>query len=123
MKLKIIFISILFSTFNYSIAQTITPIQIERAQEIVQKEEALRKKIEQPQKVFVKEIILPQGCLIPEKEIAQITGNFAGRWHSLKEKRELLDILTQAYRKAYPGSEPLQATCIIEESKLVVSFE
>ncbi len=96
---------------------------LEAAREILQKEEALRQKIEQPQKIFVKEIILPQGCLIPKEEIEQITSNFAGHWHSLKEIQEFLDILTQAYQKVYHGSKPPQTIYVIEEGKLIINFE
>lgn len=123
MKLKTIFIFILFFTFNCSFARDITPVQIERSQEILQQEEALRRKIEQPQKVFIKEIILPQGCLIPKDELEQINRRFAGQWLSSKEIQELLDILAKAYQKAYRGSKPPRAACIIEEGKLIINFK
>jgi hemolysin activation/secretion protein len=122
MKLKIIFIAILLFSFNSSFARDITPVQVEHSQEILRQDEALTRKIEQPQKVFVKEVILPQGCLIPQEEIEKITSNFVGHWHSLKEIQELLDILTQVYQKACPGSQP-QATYVIDANKLRVSFE
>jgi len=123
MKLKIIFIFTVLFAFSYSFAQNTISGQIERSQEILQQEEALRRKIEQPQKLFIKEIILPQGCLIPQEELEQITRNFAGHWHSLKEIQELLDILTKAYQKAYHDSKLPKTTYIIEKGKLIINFE
>jgi len=121
-KFKVIFILVAFFIFKTCLAQDITPAQIERSQEIIQKEQALRQKIQEPQKVFVKEIILPQGCLIPAKEIEQITANFIGYWHSQKEIQELLDILSQAYQRAYSLSKAPQTTYILDKGKLRINF-
>ena len=120
---RVIFILVPFFIFNPCFAQDITPVRIERSQEILQKEEGLRQRIQEPQKVFVKEIILPQGCRIPAEEIEQMSVNFSGYLHSLKEIQELLNILSQAYQKAYSLSKLPQTTYILDQGKLRVNFE
>lgn len=122
MKLNTVLILILLLTFSCSFAQNITPDQIERSQEMLKEEEALRKRIEQPQKIFIKEIVLPQRCLITTEELKQVNLRFAGKWLSSMEIQELLDILTQAYQKAYPNNKSPQITYDIDKGRLMVKF-
>ncbi len=105
MKLNTLLILILLLTFKYSLAQNITPVQIERSQEILKEEDALRKKIEQPQKISIKEIILPQGFTISKNDI-----------------QELLGILSQAYQKACSNNKPPETTYIIDQGNLIINF-
>lgn len=122
MRFKIIFVSIVLFASNHSFAQNINPDQIERSQEIIQEQEGLRQKVSEPQKVFIKEIILPQDCLIPKEEIERIIANFSGYQHSQKEIQELLNVLSQAYQKAYSLNKLPQASYILDEGKLKVDF-
>ncbi|MFH1396948.1 MAG: POTRA domain-containing protein [Candidatus Omnitrophota bacterium] len=121
---KIACLILLFTQLNpaFHRLSAVTVGEIEKSQQDIDKELSLRRKIEQPEKVFVKKIVLPQGCLIPKDEFERINRRFAGHWLTAQEIQELLDALTQAYIRVYPGSKPPNTAYVIEKGKLVINF-
>lgn len=113
----IVFIG-LVAFFKIGFAET-TPVEDMRSQEIQQKEELLRDKVEQPkkasvlpeptplsktaiqsqEKVFIKEIKVTESTLIPKKEIRDIVLHFENKELTLKEIQEIADRITDAYRQ------------------------
>lgn len=115
-------ILVLFFAFKYSFAQDNTAAQVGRAQEILRQEEALRQKIDQPEKVFIEEVILPPDCAIPGEEFEQAVRNFIGHWHSPKEIQEFLGILAISLQKAQNSANLPNVSYNLERNRLVVYF-
>jgi outer membrane protein assembly factor BamA len=84
---------------DYALAAPPTAASIERSQEILQEDKALRQRIEQGEKFFVKTIIC-KGCLrFSEEEIKNIAAPFQGRWMAKEDIRQIMDSLKSAYEK------------------------
>lgn len=91
----------------FAFAESISPSQIQRAQEILEKEKALREKIEkEEEKLFIKKIMVKGVKLLTENEIKEITLSFQRKWLTKKDIQQLIDLIIQAYRqKGYNESD------------------
>lgn len=120
LKLTIVFI--LFFACKYSFAQENAGAQVGRAQEILRQEEALRQKIDQPERVFIEEVVLPPDCAIPQEELEQAIRNFTGHWHSSKEIQEFLNVLAASLQKAQNSADLPGVSYDLERNRLIVYF-
>jgi len=78
MKIILTYICLFVLATGYAFAAPPTAGSIERSQEILQEDKALRQRIEQGEKFFVKTIIC-KGCLrLSEEEIKDITALSSG---------------------------------------------
>lgn len=85
-------------------AQGTTASQIERTQEILEKEKALRERIEKGEKIFVRKIIVTGFTLISEDQIKEITLPFKNHWIFKDDIQLILDSIVAAYqRNGYNG--------------------
>lgn len=97
--------------------------QIERAQEILQKEEILRNKLEKEEKVYIKKIIVKGATLLDEGKIKEIILPFQKHWLSKTDIQQILDIIGQAYKqKGYTGS-PIRISSQIKKNCLEINVE
>jgi len=103
--------------FNYAFAQDITPIQIERSQEIIQEDKALRQRIEQEEKFFVRTIVLKGTLKLPEEEIKDIVPPFQGQWMTKEDIQQIIDALKSAYEKKGIKSSRINASYELKKDK------
>jgi len=83
---------------------------IERSQEILREDQALRQRIEQEEKFFVKSIIL-KGCLrLSEEEIKDIITPFQEEWVTKGDIQQIIDALKLKYAKKGIGANHLEAS-------------
>ncbi|HAJ56730.1 MAG TPA: hypothetical protein DCL35_03045 [Candidatus Omnitrophica bacterium] len=73
--------------------------EIQRTQEIIDKELDLREKIERRGKQFIKEITVEGVSLLGEEEIKQAVLPFTGHWLSKDDIKQLISMLKQAYEE------------------------
>lgn len=80
-----------------SFAENVSPSAIQRSQEIIRQEEALRQKVTQERKFFVERIILKgMPAALSEKEKNAITAPYEGEWVTEEEIRQLIEALRLA---------------------------
>jgi len=72
---------------------------IERSQEILQEDKALRQKIEQEEGFFVKTIVLKGALRLSEGEIKDTIAPFQGQWMTKEDIRQTMDSLKSTYEK------------------------
>ena len=93
----ILFLSISF--LNFCFAQTSTASSIEKSQEILEKEKALRERIEKEEKVFIKKIIVTGVALINKEKIKEVILPHENHWLTKKEILAILDSISAVYKK------------------------
>lgn len=99
-KKSIIFILFFGISFlNFCFAQTPTASSIEKSQEILEKEKALRARIEKEEKVFIKKIIVSGVTLVNKEEIKEAILPHENHWLTKKEILAILDSISAVYKK------------------------
>jgi len=97
MKIILTYIYLFVLTAGYAFAAPPTAGSIERSQEILREDKALRQRIEEGEKFFVKTIIC-KGCLrLSEEEIKDIAAPFQGHWMTKEDIRQIMDLLKSAF--------------------------
>lgn len=102
-------------------AQAPTASQIERSQENLEKERALRETIERGEKVFVKKIIVKGITLLTGEQIKEIIMPFQKHWLTKDDIQRLLDLLRQAYQQKSQQIPTISYQ--VKERKLIISVE
>ncbi|MDD4980570.1 MAG: POTRA domain-containing protein [Candidatus Omnitrophica bacterium] len=121
---KILLLSIIFLYFitvlkGVCFAQ-VNPGQIERSQEIIQDEEALRNRIGQEKKFLIKKIIVEGADLLAPEEIKKMTLAYENHWLSKSDIQAIIDLLKTAYReKGYP-QQPRKTAFRIKNNTLKI---
>lgn len=122
-KIKILFFFVLIFSLNPLIscwAQT-SASQLQRSQEILQQEEALRKKLEEPEKVFIKNIIVKGVVLLNEEKIKEITTPFLKHWLTPTDIRQIIELIKQAYREKGYLKQPAAVSHQIKRRVLIIT--
>lgn len=114
-----LFFSLSFN--NLCFAQSVS--QIEKSQQDLEKERALRAKIEQEEKVFVKKIIIEGATLISAERIKEIILPFQKRWLSKEEILQILHSLTAAYKEKGYSDQPAKISYQIKKASLKIKIE
>ena len=120
---------ILFSLFclgplgSDSFAQALPIGQIERTQELLEKEKAFRGRIEREEKVFIKKIIVEGVTLLNEGQIKELILPFQKRWLSKDEIQQILDALTAAYRQNGYKEQPAKISFEIKKGFLKIKVD
>lgn len=95
--------------------------QMQRQQELLEQNAAMREQIETPQKVFVKTIKIEGADLLSEDEIKQVILPFQKQWLSKEDIRQIIDSLGQAYEKKGKGQPP-EISSQLKEDTLILRF-
>ncbi len=94
-RARVVIFSIFILTLNTrAYAQGVS--QVERSQEIIEKDRILKKRIE-TEMFFIKDIILEGEDLVPQDKIEEITSGFKNRALSLSDISLIIDLLRQLY--------------------------
>lgn len=72
---------------------------IDRSQEMIREDEALRQRIEQQEKYFVKTILLKGSLKLPAQEAEELTAPFRGQWLTKEDILQLIDSLKAVFVK------------------------
>lgn len=73
--------------------------EIQRAEEILEKEKILREKLEKKEKIFIKKIIIEGASLISEEKLEEIILPFPRKWLSKEDIQQILEQILQAYKQ------------------------
>ena len=96
-KIAILILFLCLSSLNICFAQDVPVSQIQRTQEILKKEEALREKLNQQEKAFIKKIIVEGVLLLDEEQVKEIILPFQKRWLTEDDINQIIDSLKQLY--------------------------
>lgn len=97
--------------------------EIERTQEILEKERALREKIEKEERFFIKRITVEGVTLLSAEEIKELILPFQRRWLSQIEMQQILDALTATYHQKGHPDQPEKISFQIKRGSLKIKAE
>jgi len=124
MKLKIIFIFMLLFTFNCSFAQVQTPLsQIERSEDLIRKEEALREKIEAPEKIYIEEISVEGAGLLAEKEIKDLALLYEKKWLTKDDISQIINGLNELCRNKGLTGQLSDISYRVKDKRLIIKVK
>ncbi|MDD5692567.1 MAG: POTRA domain-containing protein [Candidatus Omnitrophica bacterium] len=84
---------------GYAFAEAPTIGTIDRSQEMIREDEALRQRIGQQEKYFVKTILLKGSLKLPAQEAEELTASFQGQWLTKEDISQLIDSIKSAFQK------------------------
>jgi len=97
---EIIILILLFVTLGYNFSFARAPAgEIERAEEILEKERILRKRLKKAKKFFIRKIVVEGVSLLEPEEIESIILPFQKHWLTEKEILKITDLIIQAYEE------------------------
>jgi len=110
-------------SFSPCFPQSPSAGKIEKMQQDLEMEKALRTELEKGKKVFIKKVILKGATLITEEQLKEIILPFKDRWLSGSGINLILDSITSAYKqKGYEG-QPEKITFQVKDGNLEISIE
>ena len=122
MKLITLLLLLIFFIRHPGFAQT-SVSQMQRAQDMLEKERTLSQKLEEPQKIYIKKIIVEGALLLSADEVKRIVSAFEKHWLTKLDIERILEALKQAYKdKGYIG-EPLKISYQIKQRSLIIRVE
>jgi len=117
-----LFLLLIFFIQYPGFAQT-SVSQMQRAQDMLEKERALSQKLEEPQKIYIKKIMVEGALLLSADEVKRIVSAFEKRWLTKLDIERILEALKQSYKdKGYTG-EPLKISYQIKQKSLIIRVE
>lgn len=124
---KIVIISALLSLLflngsgSFCFAQLQPPTgQIERSNELIEKEEALRKKLETPEKVYIEDILLEGAVALTKDQIKEITLPYQKRWLTKADIQQLIELVKEAYRQKGYAEKSTKISYKVKKKNLVI---
>ena len=122
MKLITLLLLLIFFIRHPGFAQT-SVSQMQRAQDMLEKERALSQKLEEPQKIYIKKIIVEGALLLSADEVKRIVSAFERHWLTKLDIERILEALKQAYKdKGYAG-QPAKISYQIKQRSLIIRVE
>lgn len=123
-KAKIIIaVFVLLSFYRLGFAENPSVSQIQRTQEILEKEGALEKKIGKEEKVFIRKTTVKGAKLLTEEEIRQIVLPYQKRWFYKNEIEAIPDALKKAYQKKGLKNQPARISFRIKRNYLQINVD
>ena len=122
-KKRVIFIIFfVFMVVNQGFAQT-SASQAQRAQELLEKERVLSEKVLEPEKAYIKKIIIQGANLLDKDKVKEIIAPFLNHWLTYSDIQQILGLIEQAYQeKGYPG-QPKNISYEVKKKKLFIRVE
>jgi len=97
--------------------------QMQRAQDLLEKERALSQKLEEPQKIYIKKIIVEGATLLSPEEIKEIISPLQRRWLTKEDIQQIMESLRQAYQRKGYTKQPAKISYRIEKKNLIIIIE
>ncbi|MCX5701492.1 MAG: hypothetical protein NTW64_00720 [Candidatus Omnitrophica bacterium] len=104
-------------------AQTPSISQIQRSQEVIEKEQALRDRLKQEEKIFINKIVVKGVSSLSEEQVQEIMQPFQKRWLTKKIIAEILELIKKAYEEKGYTLEPVKIAYQIQKKKLIIEIE
>ena len=123
-KILVIVLAILFlktAARDFCLAQT-SASEMQRTQEILEKEKTLREQLAKPEKFYVKKIIVQGSKLLLEEEIEYLISPFQKHWLTKQNIQQLLNIIKEAYKQKGAG-QPADISYQIKNKCLKIIVE
>lgn len=117
------FLSLILGSKSISSAQAPSLSQIERSQEILDKEKILREKFEKGEKVFIKKIIVQGVTLLTGDEIKETILRFEKRWLTEEDIQQILGLIQQAYGQKGYKNQLTKISYQIKKKCLIIRVE
>jgi len=106
------------------LAQVQTPLsQIERSEELIRKEEALREKIEVPGRIFIEEITFEGASLLSKKEIKDLALPYEKKWLTEDDISRIMIALKDLYRSKGLTEQLSDVSCQVKDKRLVIEVK
>ncbi len=115
----ILLLALILNFYGSVFSQTTTPARIERSQEILQEDKALRQQIGQEEKFFLKTIIVKGALKLSEEEIKDIIVPFQGHWTTKENIQQLIDALKSAYAKKGIAASQLKVSYELKKGRIL----
>ena len=97
-----------------------TAAEVQRSQEIISQEKAVRDKIDETkQKTFIKKIAVKGVTLLSQAQIKEIISSFQGQWLTKKDIAQLLDLLKSAYKNKGYALKFLKISYEVKKNKIL----
>ncbi|MEK6732337.1 MAG: POTRA domain-containing protein [Candidatus Omnitrophota bacterium] len=100
--MRTVFIGFLFlllgANFAYS-SQDTSASAITKSQDMIQKEESLRGKLDKNEKMYLKKVVVTGVTLIDREKIEEILQPFKNHWISKNDIQLILDSITTTYKE------------------------
>ncbi|MCX5712238.1 MAG: hypothetical protein NTY47_04090, partial [Candidatus Omnitrophica bacterium] len=90
MKIYLIALFCCFTAYGSSFA-ALSPSQIEKSMQLIDQNKDLRGRIEQPQKSFVKEVIVTAPFALDKKAVEQAALPYKGSWITKDDIKQLIE--------------------------------
>ena len=118
-KILIALFMLILNFYGSGFSQTPTAAKIERSQEILQEDKALRQKIEQQEKFFVKTIIVKGALRLSEEEIKGIIATSQAQWMTKEDIQQIIDSLKSAYEKKRIKADQVKVTYELKKDSTI----
>lgn len=112
----------IFTSCNAGLSQP-TIGQIEKTQQDLEMEKALRTEVEEGKKTHIKKIIVKGITLLTEDQIKEITLPFKNHWLTQTDINLILDSIVNAYKKKGYESQPSKISFQIKKGLLEIKVE
>lgn len=124
MKKRVLFLILaLIFILNFSSFAQLPTAEVQRAEEITEKEKILREKIEKEKKVFIKRIIVEGVTLLSEDQIKGIILPYQKKWLISKDIQQILEFLKQTYKQMGYNGQPSRISYQIKKKHLIIKVE
>jgi hemolysin activation/secretion protein len=97
--------------------------EVEKTQEVLEKEEILRERLQEERKLFINKIVVEGISLLSSERIKEIILPFQKHWLSKKEIQQIVDLIIQAYRQEGYRELPARVSYSIEKKCLNIHVE
>jgi len=97
--------------------------QIEKTQQDLEMERALRTEVEMGKKVFVKKIIIRGATLITEDQLKQIILPFEKHWLNGNDIKIIIDAIAADYKQNGYEGQPFKVSSDVKNGVLEINIE
>ncbi len=110
-------------SFNFCFSQPPSMGEIQKTQQDLEMEKALRTEVEKGKKVLIKKITVKGATLITEDQIKEITLPFKNHWLTEADINLILDSITSAYKQKGYQNQPAKISFQIKKGYLEINVE
>jgi len=104
-------------------AQSSSASQAQRTEELLEKERQLEEKIQQPEKIYIKNIIVQGASLLDQEKIKEIIEPFSKYWLTKGDIQKIMDAIKVAYQKKGVLEQLVKVSYEVNEESLLIKVE
>lgn len=96
--------------------------KIQRTQDMLEQEKILRKKLEELEKIYIKEITIKGVTLLDDQKINAIISPFVKHWLTQEDLQQINDLFIQAYAAKRQPEMPPEISFTFEDDTLIITI-